>query len=78
MIPVNSLMSAPAMKPLFFAEITITPRGGSLRKDGNRASSSVSTSLERTFADVPGLSIVSQTMPSASRSVFQDPVVAFI
>src|SRR6185312_7267526 len=27
---VNSLMSAPAMNPLFFAERTTTPRGGSL------------------------------------------------
>src|SRR5919109_2623189 len=73
-MPVNSLMSAPAMKPLLFAEITTTPRGMSRSSAARRASSSASTPLERTLAEVPGLSIVSQAMPSASRASLQDPL----
>src|ERR1700761_4898749 len=59
-------MSAPATKPLFLADMTTTPRGALCASGRSRASSSVSTSLERTLAEVPGLSSVSQTMPSAS------------
>src|SRR5882672_77791 len=71
-MPVNSLISAPAMKPLFLPEITITARGGSCVSGASTSSSSRSTRLERTLAEVPGLSIVSQTTESASRSTFQD------
>src|SRR5580700_6731017 len=71
-MPVNSLMSAPATKPLFFAEITTTPRGARRSSVATSPSSSVSTLPDSTFAEVPGLSRVSQAMPSASISSFQD------
>src|ERR1700677_337208 len=70
-MPVNSLMSAPAMKPLFFADITTTPRGGGNAIRSSRALSSRSTPLDSTLVEVSGLSTVSQTMPSLSRSIFQ-------
>src|SRR5690242_7304698 len=68
-------MSAPAMKPLFLAEATTSPRGGLCCNGRRRPSNSMSTPLERTFAEVSGLSSVSQTMPSASVSDFQEPPV---
>src|SRR6266404_3249017 len=73
-MPVNSLISAPATKPLFLAEITTTPRGRSLSSAASRPSSSLSTLPESTLAELPGLSIVSQAIASESRSSFQDPV----
>ena len=42
-MPVNSLMSAPAMKPLFLAEISTRPRGGSRSSAASCSSSSAST-----------------------------------
>src|SRR6202023_1973091 len=71
-MPVNSLISAPATKPLFLAEMTTTPRGRVRSSVASTPSSSVSTSADSTFAEVPGLSRVSQAMPSASLSTFQD------
>src|SRR5579859_1733191 len=59
------------MKPLFFAERTITARGGLLANGARSESSSSSTPLERTLAEVPGLSRLSQTTESESRSIFQ-------
>src|SRR3981081_1957430 len=73
-MPVNSLISAPAPKPLFLPEITTTPRGKSFSSVASRASSSVSTLPESTLAELPGLSIVSQAIPSESPSSFQDPL----
>src|SRR5256884_230340 len=73
-MPVNSLISAPATKPLFLAEITTAPRGRSFSSAASRPSSSPSTPLESTLAEVPGLSIVSQAIASASRSSFQAAV----
>src|SRR6516165_8665097 len=64
-------MSAPAANPLFFAEISTAPRGGSCSSAPSSSSSSASTPAESTLADVPGLSRVSQAIPSASRSSFQ-------
>jgi hypothetical protein len=60
-------MSAPATKPLALPDFTITPRGGDLASSTRCLSSSSITSLESTFAEVPGLSRVNHTMPSASR-----------
>src|SRR6185437_11432223 len=68
-MPVNSLMSAPAMKPLFLPESTTTPRGGGNAIRSMMASSSRRTWLESTLADVPGLSTVSHTIPSLSLSI---------
>ena len=73
-MPVNSLISAPATKPLFLAEITTTPRGRSFSSVASRPSSSLSTPPESTLAELPGLSIVSQAILSESRSSFQDPL----
>src|SRR5213082_3385850 len=73
-MPVNSLISAPATKPLFLAEITTAPRGRSFSSAASRPSSSPRTPLESTLAEVPGLSIVSQAIASASRSSFQAAV----
>src|SRR6266404_6714675 len=73
-MPVNSLISAPATKPLFLAEITTTPRGRSFSSAASRPSSSLSTLPESTLAELPGLSMVSQAIASESRSSFQDPV----
>ena len=64
------------MKPLFFADTTITPRGRSCSSAPSTSSSSISTPAESTLAEVPGLSKVSQAMPSASRSSFQDRALA--
>src|SRR5579883_1681912 len=77
-MPVNSLMSAPAMKPLFLPEITTRPRGGTAATSSSSASSSRSTWLESTLTEVPGLSAVSQTMPSPSRSIFQARVAVSV
>src|SRR5256885_10485455 len=49
---VNSLISAPATKPLFLAEITTAPRGRSFSSAASRPSSSPSTPLESTLAEV--------------------------
>src|ERR1700732_2231252 len=73
-MPVNSLISAPATKPLLLPEITTTARGRSFSSAASRASSSVSTPPESTLAELPALSIVSQAIPSESRSSFQDPL----
>src|SRR4029077_7419586 len=75
-MPVNSRMSAPAMKPLFLAEISTSPRGGSRSKVARCSLSSASTAAESTFAEVFGLSKLSQAMPSASRSSFQAGAVS--
>src|SRR5215469_3815051 len=64
-------MSAPAMKPLFLAESTTMPRGRSIEISSSRESSSRRTWLESTLVEVPGLSAVSQRMPSASREICQ-------
>src|SRR5579862_3577351 len=78
-MPVNSLMSAPAINPLFLAEMTTTPRGGSRSRRASSPSSSSSTLPESTLAEEPGLSRVSQAMPSESRSSFQElPGVSFM
>src|SRR5262245_51507059 len=63
-------MSAPAMKPLFLAERITSPFGGFCANGAISAPSSSSTARPSTLVDVPGLSRVSQAMPSASRSTF--------
>src|SRR5262249_28486414 len=65
-------MSAPAAKPPFFPERMTIPRGGFCCHGRRMPSNSMSTPLESTFAEVPGLSSVSQRMPSASLADFQE------
>src|SRR6185312_13850105 len=74
-MPVNSLMSAPAMNPLFLPDCTTIPRGGFCCSGRRIASNSRRTPLESTFVEVPGLSSVSQRMPSASVADLQEPLV---
>src|SRR5215207_2114524 len=76
--PVNSLMSAPATKPLAFADLTMTARGRSAVKELTSVPSSASTFLESTLALTPGLSRISHAMSSASRSSFQADASSFI
>src|SRR5208282_6368976 len=77
-IPVNSRMSAPAMKPLFLAEITTSARGGCFSSPASSPSSSTRTLPESTLAEVPGLSSVSQATPSASFSRLQLRAVSLL
>src|SRR5580692_462295 len=65
-MPVNSLMSAPAMKPLFLAEMSTRPRGRDCSSFPRCSLSSASTLAESTLAEVPGLSKLSHAMRSAS------------
>src|SRR5690606_10580063 len=68
---VNSLMSAPAMKPLFLAEQNTMARGGLSSSSLSRTDSSRSTSPDNTFVEAPALSKVMKATPSASVSSFQ-------
>src|SRR5688572_10977616 len=76
--PTNSLTSAPAMKPLDFAERMTRPFGGDAASSFTCLPSSITVSLESTLVDVPGLSKVSQAMPSASTSRDQAVVAGWV
>src|SRR5262245_53384104 len=67
-MPLNSPMSAPAMKPPGLAERSTSPFGGSLSSLASTSLSSVSTSSESVLALAPALSSRSQAMPSSSRA----------
>jgi len=64
-------MSAPATKPLGFAEHRITPAGLRSSIWVKAAARSRMTARESTLVDEPGTSHVSQAMRSASSSRFQ-------
>jgi|SRR5688572_7934013 hypothetical protein len=64
----NSLTSAPAMNPLVLAERITRPRSVVDASAFRCESSSSSASRDRTLVELPGLSKVSQAMPSASTS----------
>src|SRR5688572_29168560 len=62
----NSRTSAPAMNPEALPERITRPRSRCCRSACTCASSSTSVSRDSTLVEVPGLSKVSQAMPSAS------------
>src|SRR5271156_7029352 len=67
----NSLMSAPAMKPLRFAEHNTRPAGFCASTWVSAAARSLMTAADSTLVALPGISQVSQAMRSASTSRFQ-------
>src|SRR5262252_1883019 len=66
-------MSAPATKPDFLPERRIRARGGSRSKRASSGSNSANIVPESALAELPGRSIVSQAIPSASTSSRQEP-----
>src|SRR5712692_8237353 len=70
-MPRNSPMSAPAMKPLFLPERSTTPLGGSRSMRASTSLSSTSTSSLSVLALPPALSRTSQATPLSSRASFQ-------
>src|SRR5271168_1601993 len=68
---VNSLISAPAMKPLALAESTTTPTGLIAAISVSLPASSLRTEADSTLVEVPGMSQVSHAMRSASTSSVQ-------
>src|SRR3569833_905354 len=63
-------MSAPAMNPLGLPDRITTPFGGFAAIWSMRPPSSSRIARPSTLVDEPGLSSVSHTMPSASRSIY--------
>src|SRR5262245_24402117 len=75
----NSLTSAPAMKPEALAERITTPRGGFCRNAARCVSSSSRESRDSALVEVPGRSKLSQAMLSPSVCSAQEGVaVEFI
>src|SRR5262249_53480151 len=70
-MPRNSPMSAPAMKPFGLAERSTRPFGKSCSRLASTSSSSASMSSESVLALAPALSSASQAMPSSSRARIQ-------
>src|SRR6516164_398299 len=70
-MPRNSPMSAPAMKPLFLPERSTTPLGGSRSMRVRTSLSSPNTSSLSVLALAPDLSKISQAMRLSSRTSFQ-------
>src|SRR5688572_992910 len=65
-MPMNSLMSAPATKPLFLADVMISALGGDACRASSRAFSSSMTARDRLLAEASALSIDNQAMPDSS------------
>ncbi len=67
----NSLMSAPAMKPLALAERITMPFGGSSARRSSTLSSSISTACAKVLTELPARSNDSTMTPSSRCSSFQ-------